>query len=365
MSDGAQGRPAIPANALALLRKAASDAALTARMEKTARGVLGKLFTRSRPGHYEPMASGYKFIPKPPAPRPAPAPAAPPMAAAPPPPRPQAIVPPPNPRQFSPGRAAATIGGGGLGGAFTYGHMQNQAQNSPDMHWYNPMTWGDRPSATDIYKRNAGDFNQAAHGIRAEMDQAKAEGNTEKWKELNAKFLAGDFKEKSDWNPLTWRMGGLNPFAPRLGSTYQGRMLDQQKTMQGKYDAEMGKSGPQPGDAELLKSLETQMQSPDILPQHAHAMQAQMEMLRKRLGDQSGVEGPGARAIREQMTSSGMRHIPVKPPTSPFTAGGTWDLGSRPHNPSSGFARSPYDFKRLDPWEGIMKDRDSPVAFGS
>jgi hypothetical protein len=277
-------------------------------------------------------------------------------------------------RKFAPGRTAAVLGGGGvatLGG----GHMYNAAQNQTGRDWYNPFTWGSRPSEEDIFKRNSEEYDRASAELRGEMDTALAAGDMSKYNGLNERMQRGDFQESTGWNPLNWRFGGLNPFSSATpGATLQQRMLDQQKALQGKYNAEMGKSGPQAGDAELVKALQERMASPDLLPQQAAAMQKQLDAVRARMKQAPGVQNDAATQIRQRMESAGMRFTPfggARPAAAPAAPGPQpytgWNLGGRPRMPGymTGAAMMPGDFRPYQqPWDFVQQSGSSPFMQG-
>lgn len=317
----------------AALAKAASDPYLVSRMEKTAVGMsllraggrmfgntLGRPFT-SRAINPATGAKGSMFNP---------------LAS----------------RQFSPGRTAA-IGGAGaatIGGGHAY-NAYRAGQGSPE----------------DIYKRNAEAYGRASQGLQGEMDGALAGGDMGKYNELNERFQKGDFVEGTNsWNPLDWRMGGLNPFSGREhGTTLQSRMMAQQKKLQGDYNTEMGKVGPQPGDSDLVTRLNERLQSPDLLPQQAQAMQKQLDAVKKRMGQTPGTQTDAAAQIRQRMEQAGMRFSPFKAPGAAATSpaggpqpmAGGWNLGGRPRVPGymTGAAMMPGDFRPYQqPWDFVQ-----------
>lgn len=283
------------------------------------------------------------------------------------------------PRQFSAGRAAVGVPALAVAG----GHAYEDAANTHGVSAYNPLTWqrgqiGRRlgldyfnPSPEDIFKRNKAKFDTSAADIKKQMDAAPV-GSPE-WQALNEKYQKGDFSPDHGWsldrlmdgkigdiNPLSYRMGGLNPFATRRGEAYQGNMQAQQGTLQGQYAGEMGKVGPQPGDPELVKKLQEQMQSPDLLPHQQEAMQSQLKALQDRMKQKPGEESAAAADIKRRMLGAGMRSPTWKPPGATAAAPavpasgnptGNWHLGSTPRVPgyAQGFQYNPQDYRAAPP----------------
>lgn len=288
----------------------------------------------------------------------------------------------PVPRQFSLGRTAATAGGLGVGGAgagLTAAHANDAADNTVGMSM-NPLTWGrgslgrslgmsGGPSEEDVYRQNQSGYTDAAKGIRGDMDSALAAGDHEKWQGLNAKFMSGDFGAATGANPLNWRMGGLNPFAAQKGRVYQDRMLGAQQGLQSKYDTEMTKAGPRPGDQEMMSHLQDRLTRGDLLPEQANAMQSQLEALRKRLGQAPGTESDAAAAIKSRMTGAGMRFTPHRMPGSPGAATAQpyagWNLAGRPQLPGymTGQQMMPADHRPPGGfWDAVVGQGSSPFA---
>lgn len=276
------------------------------------------------------------------------------------------------PRQFSPGRTAGLMGAGA--GGVVGGHMYENAQDQTGVG-LNPMTWGrgsigrsmgmsGGPSPEDIFKRHQAGYDEARHGIQSEMDGAV--NDPEKFKQLNERFQQGDFKADTGWNPMNWSMGGLNPFGKQTGVGHQGHMLEQQKALQGQYNTEAGKSGPQAGDQDMQKYLEERMQSPDLLPAQHQAMQKQLDAMKSRMSQAPGTPNDAASAIKHRMESSGMRFNPLRPQgggqQGPKPSGG-WNLGGRPRMPGymTGAAMMPGDFRPYQqPWDYVQNSNSSP-----
>jgi len=313
------------------------------------------------------------------------------------------------PRTFSGAKLGKSLAYGG-GTAVVGGHAYNDAANTQGTS-YNPLTWhrgkiGQRlglgntfnPSEEDIFKRNQAGFNESAQSIKSQMDAAPP-GSPE-WAALNDKYQKGDFGVDHGWsiggmldgkmpdiNPLNYRMGGLNPFATRRGEGYQGNMQAQQGALQGKYNAEMGKVGPQPGDPEMMKKLQEQMAAGDLLPHQHEAMQKQLSALEGRMKQKPGEENDAARQIKERMVGklgpdgklvpgggAGMRWQPWKPPgatTAPTAApaaggnpSGNWHLGSRPRMPgyAQGYVVNPQDYRNAPQQPNYWGPIDAPGA---
>ncbi len=242
------------------------------------------------------------------------------------------------------GRLAGLAAGGGLG-TFGVGHLNNDAQDTVGRS-INPLTWFGQPNTEeDVFRRNMGKFDEQSQGIKGEMDAALAANDMGKFNELSGKFQSGNF------GGSRFGMGGLNPFASRTGGAYQQKALAQQKALQGKFDSEVGKGGPQPGDSELAAQLEARLASSDLLPQHEAAMKKHLEMLRKRMSATPGATTPEAEAIKARMLSSGMRWSGGKPPApTPSPSGsptGNYHLGSRPMfgGRAQGFVNNPHDYR--------------------
>lgn len=380
----------VPANAIELLRKAASDGTLAARMEKSAKarllggllgagvggatggwegagagataGLLGgkKLFTTPRMGARYGLPLG------------------------------------PGARQFSPSRLAATAGvATGLAGANS--HLNQNAANTEGMN-LNPYTWGRNavgrrlgmnqgPNKEQIYTANQQGMNDVfdRSGLKGEIEAARASGDTTKLMELMKRKQTGDFDVDHGWsmgkildgnmpdiNPLNYRMGGLNPWAHTSAKTSRGRMDAAQGGLQNEYNAAMQKSGPQPGDAETMQQLQAMMAEAD--PADAPMLQEEMKKLQARMQSAPGTESPQAAAIKQRMMGAGMRHTPWKPPAappgpapagpSPQPTSGNWaNIGRRPG--VQGWASNPYDFRKSDPWEAVIGGpANSPMQFG-
>lgn len=308
---------------------------------------------------------------------------------------------PPSPapsRMPSLGRVAAygaattgAVGGAGLGAYGLYGHAQNQAQNSPDAVWYNPLTWsemnpmaGPRPSRADVFQRNNQAYTQQAEAHRHLINKALSEGNQAEASRLRAEMASGDFggpqnpgfdiatrQFTGNWNPLKSRMFGLNPFAQPNARTHRDRAMEMQRAEQNDYNSAMGRSGPQSGDADQLKMLETQMAAGGFLPTEHDALKDQIAALKKRMASAPGVESTEAADIRKRMEAAGMRFGPYKGTDAPPPGGGpvgTWAMGGRPFSPGTvhGWAVGNTDY-REDPrrpappniWEGTINPTSS------
>jgi hypothetical protein len=359
MSNGCHVPVTIPDNAIALLRKAAADKDVAARMEKTAKflgeligggakalgrglgGTVARSFTSRLPGAG--VMGG---------------------------------------RRFS---AAKTLGTAAAA-APVYQHASNAAEDTHGMS-ANPLTWfrgsigrnlgfSGGPSREDIFKRNQQRLNDVGSGIKGEMDQATMSGDRPKWNELNARYQSGDFAQSHGWdlangkigdiNPLSYRMGGLNPWAKGTGADYQNPMAQQQGAMQGDYNEAMKKSGPQPGDQAMMQQLRERLQDPKLLPHQHAAMQQQLDSLQRQMTAPAGSESALAKQIRESMTGAGMRHVGYKPAPNPAPGGDPAAplayMGRRPQG-VQGNAVNRYDFRRLDPWEESIRNQNSPFQF--
>lgn len=263
-------------------------------------------------------------------------------------------------RQFSPGRAVRTLGGlgaAGGAGALAYGHAQDHAANSTGATWKNPLTWfGGHPSTEDVFTKNYDKYKQMSSGLESQINDAYGSGDFDQAMKLQRQLQSGDFGGGGAWyEPWKWRMGGLNPFTDQNAAYYQQHALGAQRSLQGQYNTEMGKVGPQPGDPQRVMQLQQQLQSPDLLPNQADAIQRQLTALQGRMGQQAGAESPAAVQIRQNMQARGMRHTPFRPggapPTGPIQPGDNKPgLGAQ-----QGFAARPG--QAHDPWEDIAMNR--------
>jgi hypothetical protein len=261
-------------------------------------------------------------------------------------------------RGLSLGRMARTAGLG-AGAVAGYGHAADHAANSPESHWYNPLTWtGDHPSHEQVFQQNNAKYTEQAGGMNQQIDEALGSGDHAKAQSLQQQMDSGDF------GGSFWRLGGLNPFAEQRAGVYQRRALGSQNKLQGDYNTELGKSGPQPGDSERMRMLEERLTRGDMLPTQADALTRQRDALRTRMGTAPGTENPAAKTIRDRMTASGMRFAGPKPAGggAPSPAGGPshWGSLARPASPGviQGWAINPYDH-RSDPYP------DPLAAFGA
>lgn len=361
----------IPANAVAMLMKAASDGGVRVRMEKSAKFLYGA---------GKSLLGGAKNLAK----RPFTTPTGLSSVAS------RAPL-----RQFSPGRTAATAGAVAATpvAAGVYSHLDQNAANTEGMG-ANPLTWGRNaagrrmglpqgPSKDSIYAGNQHGmddvFNRSS--LKGEIEAAQASGDSAKFIELMKRKQTGDFDVDHGWsmdkimdgkmpdvNPLNYRMGGLNPWAHTSAKTSRGRMDAAQSGLQGEYDSALRKAGPQPEDAANMQQLQAMMAeaNPADLPMY----QQQMEALKARMGRAPGTEDDASKGIRERMTAAGMRHKAWKPPAAPGApaspspspmAGGP-GMGRRPG--VQGWAVDPYDFRRQDPWEAVIGGpKNSPMQF--
>ena len=336
----------------AQLVKAASDRALKGRMEKDARfnplpwmGRQASAVARNIPGlkrfYTTPGAPTGRFTP----PMPGATPRMPPrgvdVGAA-------GWKPEFGPRQWSGARAAgstALVGAGTLGA----GHLYNDSQNTVGRS-LNPITWFNPQSEEDVFNRNMGVYKGQNDAMQGQMNEALSKGDMGKYRQLQAQWNQGDF------GASRWSLGGLNPFVQSRAKGYQDRAMGIQKDLQGKYNAEMGKVGPQAGDPELVKALEERLAGGDYLWPQEDALKQQLATVKSRMAAKPGTESPEAVAIRERMqrmAPQGMRFNPFKPPgatTAPQPGGtpyGNWHLGSRPRIPggAQGFVMSPTDYR--------------------
>lgn len=370
----------LPVLQAAVLVKAAADADLADRMmEKDA--VFGKAWQVAK-------GVGQRFAPRMfgGAPRSAPTGALPPPM-----PKPPMPMPPPGTApggaggasryRLSPVRMGLTAGAGTVG----YNHLSNSADNTVGRS-ANPLTWGSPRSEEDVFKHNQAGYDTARQGIQSEMDAALASGDMQKYTELNGRFQRGDFggpqspglrmnngqvEATGNWNPFKSRMFGLNPWAEETGAAHQGRMQSAQSSLQRQYGEQMGRAGAQPGDAAAMQALRERLQSPDLLPQQAQAMQRQLDALTARLARPAGQENDPARQIRERMEAAGMRFHgprPAAPGPAPRPMGSGWNLGGVPRTPGymSGAALMPGDFRPVpypNPSDAVM-GRNSPFQNG-
>lgn len=273
-------------------------------------------------------------------------------------------------RQFAPGRTAGIAGGTGL--ALGGMHAHEAAKDTAGIDALNPFTYGrgsigralgadQGPSEEDIFRRNQQGYDRASAAHLQRMNDAVG---TPEYDKLNDQFQRGEFSEEVGWDdPGRWRFGGLNPFAPASsGKYYQQRMLAQQKGLQGKYDAMMGKVGPQPGDSEAIAKLTEQLQTGDLLPQQAQALQRHLDVLKKRMGETPGVESPEAKAIRERMEAAGMRFRGgPKAPAPGYGTGVPRPLMGGMKRPAAGGygqgqAMMPYDYRPMDQWASVFNN---------
>lgn len=263
------------------------------------------------------------------------------------------------------GAAAGTAGLGTVG----YGHLQDDAANTPG-RTVNPLTWfGDRPSREDIFQRNNNTFNSMSADLNSQMEAARASGDLNKFEELQRQLDSGDFggggRGGDWWNPLSWnspakwRLGGLNPFAQQNANYYQRNALNQQSAMQGEYAGEMAKSGPQPGDQQKLEAIKQRMASGSLLPAQATALQKQLQMLESRMRTVPGTENDAAKAIRERMLGAGMRLAEgPKPEPAPMSGGNYYSYGRQPPKPQGRTGVSQHQYQRdpfITPYDETMQ----------
>ena len=255
------------------------------------------------------------------------------------------------------------VGAAGAAGAPVIGHLQDNAANTPGTT-LNPFTWslsGNRPSREDIFSRNNSEFT-AMHDRQARAIQdAHARGDTDAANALQAQLdsgnygggeRGGDWYDPTSWNsPLKWRMGGLNPFATQNASYYRDNALRMQRMNQSDLNSELAKSGPQPGDAQRLEAIRNQMQSGDLLPAQATAMQAEIARLEKSLQGRPGMPNDRTEAIRKRMLGAGMRVAPSGEPTPPPTsAGNYYNFGRQPPKPQGRTGVSMNQYGNRDPF---------------
>jgi hypothetical protein len=267
-------------------------------------------------------------------------------------------------RKFSPLRAAAVAGGGTILGK----HMYDAAQYTPDTKWWNPFTYGERPSEEQIYQNAMKEYNDRVsnyrpeagpYGIRhslgtgnyktiqEEISSALQKGDTDKARALQDEMEKGNFGGKG-------RLFGLNPFGSEDASYFKEKALEMQGRLQGKYNTEMGKVGPRPGDDTVLANMRKRVASENMLPQEAQMLQKQIDALQQRMELTPGQETDPAAAIKARMTGSGMNWRPfMTPEATRGTAPGGWNFGPRPRGVVWG-AQNPHDY-RGDPWENILR----------
>lgn len=257
-------------------------------------------------------------------------------------------------RKWSPAR----IAGIGLGGSAAYGHAREHADNTVGSRWFNPLTyggkwynpfsWGEDPSEAekhtkqlDIFKRQNADFNAQAEGLKADygarIQQALSRGDHGAAQQLQQEMLAK--MQSGNFGGSFWSLGGLNPFAQQRASLSRHRALTAQGGVQGAYNAEMGRVGPQPGDVERLQALQERLQAGDVMPYEAKMLEEQIGALKQKVEATPGTESPYAQQLRERMQGTGMRFSPYAPqapapPVAPVkptpTATPAGHLGQRP-----------------------------------
>ena len=283
----------------------------------------------------------------------------------------KATTPPPVPTPRGGPSLRSILGGtaaAGGTGAVGLGHLSNQADSTPDTHWYNPFTWsGNRPSAEDIFKRNNQQYEEMTSDLRNQIVEALGRGDVGEAERLQQQLDPGNF------GGSFWRLGGLNPFARQRAGFYQGNAAGAQQRLQTDYNTEVGKAGMQPGDHEKLRMLEERLSSGAMLPSQAALLQRQMEALRQKMLSAPGTENEAAKAIRARMEGAGMRLSGR--PAGALSSGttGTWATGAGRRPATSGlvhgYALNPFDFRRDDPrvnhpWEASMLGpRSEPMGF--
>lgn len=243
------------------------------------------------------------------------------------------------------------VGAAGAVGAPVLGHMQDNAANSPGATM-NPFTWsmsGSHPSREDIFSRNNSEFTAMHDRQSRAIQDAHARGDTDGASSLQAQLdsgnygggeRGGDWYDPTSWNsPLKWRMGGLNPFATQNASYYRDNALKMQRHNQTDLNNELARSGPQPGDSQRLEAIRQQMQSGDLLPAQATAMQAEIARLEKSLLGRPGMPNDRSEAIKKRMLGVGMRVAPGQEQQPQGTGGGNYyPVGPRQARPKPGQA---------------------------
>lgn len=249
------------------------------------------------------------------------------------------------PRQYSGARAARTaagVAGLGVGG----GHLYNDSQNTVGRS-ANPITWFNPQSEEDVFGRNMEQYKGKAEEMKSQILAARASGDNAGAEKLQAQYDSGNFGGSN------FQMFGLNPFATQDASAYRKRAMGIQTGIQSKYNTEMEKVGPRPGDAALVKSLEERLGRGDMLGPDEEIIKSQLAAVKGRMAAKPGTESPEAVALRTRMQGiPGMRFQPWKVPggaTTP-TGGapyGNWHLGSRSRIPggAQGFVMNPGDYR--------------------
>lgn len=249
------------------------------------------------------------------------------------------------PRQFSGSRLAGVTAGAGataVGG----GHLWNDSQNTVGRS-LNPITWFNPQSEEDVFGRNMEQYKGQANGMKDQILAARANGDNAGAEKLQAQYDSGNF------GGSRWSLGGLNPFVSSNAGDYRKRATGIQAGIQGKYNSEMEKVGPRPGDDALVKSLEERLGRGDLLGPDEEIVRSQLAAVKGRMAAKPGTESPEAAAIRTRMQGiPGMRFTPWKAPGGATTpAGGApygnWHLGSRPRVPggAQGFVMNPGDYR--------------------
>lgn len=129
----------------------------------------------------------------------------------------------PNGWRPSIGRAMTSLGAGGAAaGAVATG--DDNAQYTQGRQLSNPLTWGrgiinDGPSHQQAFDANKTKLDAGIASMKNRMADAAAAGDTARLQKLTGQLSTGQFNNEPWYNP---RLGGLNPFAERNMNHYAG-----------------------------------------------------------------------------------------------------------------------------------------------
>jgi len=260
-------------------------------------------------------------------------------------------------------RAAGALG---LGGTVAGAHLDNASDNTVGRTWTN--AWLNPLSEEDVFMRNQQKVEQELNrssmfrkSLKDQLAEAHASGDIEKYKQLTEQMNSGDFGGSS------FSLWGLNPWANRSAKGYMERASGAQKTLQDKYNTEMGSVGITSDNTNRVAKLTEQLNSGRLSKPQAEAVNNELALLKQRMEMKPGAETDVARKIKERMSGADMGFVPWKAPgaTKPTTTtpGGSWNTaGPRPGGYGQGFANSRYDFRpqpQRDPWESVLSNNNS------
>lgn len=233
------------------------------------------------------------------------------------------------------GLAGAGLGAAGYGGGLLAHHT-------------GLINMGGKPpsglSPEQLYRYHTGEYDQVANPLIAEIEAAQRAGDYGKSSDLLAKLKTGDFGGSSIFrnNVITravapWLVGN------RGAAYHQSGAEGAERELQNKYDELMKKHVGTPDQIKAQIDQMNGMLAGPMMPQQRRLVQAQLEMLRKRLASPAS-EPPEATEILQRMRAAGMTPRPYGP-TSPAPGGGgggpmtappgsVWgNLGVRPQAP--------------------------------